>query len=125
MRTSSFKYLLSVVFVLVWGTAADAAVLTFTWDANSESDLAGYRLWQGDKSGGPYVLVGDIPLSYLEDPAVPQWVLVDAPVHRAFFVLTAYDTENLESGYSNEVGVNIPPGNPQNFRVTITIIVVP
>ena len=36
--------------------------VTFEWSPNSEPDLAGYRLWSGKISGGPYVQAGnDIP----------------------------------------------------------------
>ncbi len=43
-----------------------------------------------------------------------------------FFVLTAFDTYGNESGHSNEVTLitdSIAPGNPGEFKITITISV--
>jgi hypothetical protein len=41
-------------FVLLCATPAHAMNVTFTWDANTESDLAGYKVYYGTISGGPY-----------------------------------------------------------------------
>lgn len=67
------------------------------WDTNTETDLAGYKLYQGTVSGGPYVYIATIPAG----TETKKICFNDYITH--YWVLTAYDTENLESGYSNEV----------------------
>ena len=91
--------------------------VTFEWDANTEPDLAGYRIYQSAASG-QYVYgsgneIADIPAGTLEATILIQdgtW----------YFVATAYDSEGNESGPSNEVTDTFdstPPGCPANFRI--------
>lgn len=95
------------ILILIPSLAFGASA-TFRWDANTESDLAGYKLLAGDSPGGPYdiaELSHDIPLSSLSDPANPSFDM-EIPTDRIYyFVMIAYDNEEppLPSGYSNEV----------------------
>ena len=84
------------------------------WDPNTEEDLAGYSLYHSHNSGGPYEKSQDIPAGteeYVET--------VEEGIH--FWVLTAFDTSRNESGYSNEVSVELDgtapaaPGGLQRF----------
>lgn len=70
--------------------------LTISWDANSESDLAGYRLYRSTSSGGPYILVVDTTSTSYVDSG-----LVSGTTY--YYVITAYDTSGNESTYSTEV----------------------
>ena len=72
---------------------ADTSV-KLVWDANIESDLAGYKLYKGNESG-VYNDVTDVG-------NVTQYT-VDVPDGTWYFALSAYDTSDNESGYSNEV----------------------
>lgn len=85
--------------------------LSFAWDANTEPDLAGYRIYynNGD-SVFPYNGTGaiegnsliEIPLAILNDPANPEYTLhgfSDAETY--YFAATAYDIYGNESDYSN------------------------
>ncbi len=89
--------------------------VTLQWDANTESDLAGYKVYHDIDSGTPYDNVIEVPLTELEDVDNPEYIVSginDDENH--FFVVTAYDNQDppLESDYSNEVSLEsviIPP----------------
>ena len=67
--------------------------VTLTWNLNPENDVAGYVLYYGKASG--------IYSRSVEVTAPP--VTVTTTTKKTFFVVTAFDTMGLESGYSNEV----------------------
>ena len=95
-----------------------AADVTLAWSGNSESDLAGYYIYyKTGSSGAPYSGTGaaegnspiQMPVAELDNPAFPEYTihgLSDAETTN--FVLTAYDTDGNESGYSNEVSYHPP-----------------
>jgi hypothetical protein len=107
--------LVMMISVLLFGTVASADQVTLQWDANTESDLAGYIVyWDNDQAGEPYTHTVTMTLSEDENPdlnVVEKTItgLISGTTY--WFVVTAYDTENLESGYSNEVSyaANRPP----------------
>ena len=72
--------------------------VTLSWLANTESDLAGYKLYYG-RSTGIYDNIVDVKnvISYSMSVSVG----VDI-----FFALTAYDTSGNESGFSSELLFN-------------------
>lgn len=74
---------------------AGSAILR--WKQNSDSDLAGYRIYFGTRSRsyGPYVPVGKEVTSYKLNG------LSEGKTY--YFALTAVDKSGNESGYSNEV----------------------
>ena len=74
--------------------------ITLEWDANSEPDLAGYKLYFGTASG-----------SYsetLDAGNVTEAVVPVIPGATYFFAVTAYNIERLESPFSNEVTFTAP-----------------
>lgn len=117
------KFLLILLFVL-WSFSANAASqVTFAWDANSESDLAGYEIHKGTVSG-TYTGSVDIPLANLSDPASPEYT-GSYPDGTFYFALKAYDQSGNYSGFSEEVIVvidSIAPSIPANFRVIIIVL---
>ena len=107
------KYLLVFAALLI-AVSAYAAVTNLAWDANTESDLAGYKLYQSTTAGGPYTFVREVDQNTLTAATA------DLPDGTYFFVVTAFDTFGNESGYSNEVSKTddtTPPAPPQNFRL--------
>ena len=89
------------VFVILWSGTAWAA--TLTWEANSEPDLAGYRVYQCSalpctaKSGAsPVAMVGKNETS----------LNIGTPSRTQYYFITAYDYAQNESGASNVVVFN-------------------
>ena len=80
--------------------------ITLAWDANTEPNLAGYKVYydsngSGEPYGGTGATEGDSPVDVGNVTEFILHGLLDGEVH--FFAVTAYNDEGLESGYSNEV----------------------
>jgi fibronectin type 3 domain-containing protein len=117
MGMKTFKTIMIAIGIMVVSGCLFAAQIQVTWNANTEEDLAGYRLYVGKASGqyGEPVDVGN----------VTEYVMEITPQHGAtyYFALTAYDTSGNESGYSDEASVfikdSMPPSNPKSLLVKI------
>src|SRR5262245_46050982 len=94
--------LLATLFVLASASVLRAATVTATWNANPESDIAGYRLLYGTSSGN-YTTTIDVG-------NVTTYVATVTGGQTYFFVVQAYDTSGLTSPNSAEVSVNVPAG---------------
>jgi hypothetical protein len=68
--------------------------VSLSWDTHPEPDVAGYRVYRGDASGGPYSHVADVTVPSYEDTGLANGVTV-------FYVVTAVDSQ-FESGFSGE-----------------------
>ncbi len=97
--------------------------VTLAWDANAETNLAGYKVYYGTTAGGPYNGSGSsegaspivVPLGSLTTPSSPEFTVHGLAGGTHYFVATAYNTDGLESGYSNEAytqGSSTPPATP-------------
>lgn len=127
MRNKSVisSYFLRIALILVailfcFQSSSYAADITLKWAANTEPDLAGYKIYyKTGFSGAPYDGVdidqGSSPISltvddpddpYYVDPDNPEFLLTGLDDNEDYFlVVTAYDNEEPynESGFSNEV----------------------
>ena len=92
------------------------------WDANTEPDRAGYRIYYDTESGSPYegkdAAEGDSPINVeitdVEAGNTARYTMTDMNEDETyFFTVTAYNTSGNESEYSNEVstGSDISTGN--------------
>jgi PKD repeat protein len=109
-----------VVFLVSVGSAAD---ITLAWDANTESDIAGYFIYyrtefMGPPDGGTGAQEGDspicVPFEVLNNPDYPTYTIHGlSDVENYFFLVTAYNTSGYQSGFSNEVYQLCP--NPFNM----------
>ena len=79
------------------------------WDANSEPDIDHYNVYRSPTSGSGYSVIGTAaqsqnPISFT-DPT---------PASTGYYVVTAVNTSGSESGFSNElcVELNAPPPPP-------------
>ena len=84
------------LWLLLISSSASAAQLRLAWDANTESDLAGYKVYYGTGSGtyGSPINVGKVTTCTLNSLT---------PGQTYYIAVTAYDTSDNESGYSTEV----------------------
>jgi len=95
------------IFLAVGAYAAPANKLGLEWDANTETNLAGYKVYYKTGSPGPpYDGVGQVEGdSPIDVGNVTEFYFnsIDFRAKDFWFVVTAYSTEGFESGYSNEV----------------------
>ncbi len=93
-------FLFAVLLVFPYPNGHCAQV-TLAWDPNSESDLAGYKIYYGTASGNYQwnTDVGNVTI-------YTQSSLNIGVTY--YFAATAYNTQGLESGFSNEVLYTVP-----------------
>lgn len=94
------KKLILIMFLLLIAGFCNSQVITLIWDANIESDLAGYKIHYG-YSPGNYTQIVNVG-------NVTTWEVTLANGHY-YFAATAYDQVGNESGYSNEVDTLLAP----------------
>lgn len=111
------RTIFALVITLAMAFSLNAANVKVEWDANTETDLAGYRVYMGLASGvyGQPVDVGNV---------TEHTVTLNPEVGTEyFFAVTAYDTSNNESGFSDEVSIFVPdqtaPEKPKSLIVRI------
>lgn len=103
MKVHRSRYLSPLFLVAsLWCAApAWAQSVTLEWDANTETDLAGYKVYFGTASRtyGTPITLGKVT-TYTVTGLTPGVTY--------YFAVTAYNTAGLESGFSNEVSATIP-----------------
>jgi len=97
------KWFLAML-MLVGAATTGAERLTLAWDPSSSVDVVGYRLYYGTNTRS-YQFVTNAGL------VLTQSVVI-AHRGRWFFAATAYDTNGLESDFSNEVSWQSKPVPP-------------
>jgi hypothetical protein len=99
----------------------------FTWQPNTEPNLAGYKIHHGVASG-EYDSVVDAQLPALDDQGRVKFCHTYQNTDM-YFAATAYDSDNFESDYSSEVFVEQsqvdinPPAEFQKESVTVNVTV--
>jgi hypothetical protein len=95
-------FLAVLIGTVCYAAPAPAADLRVTWNANTESDLAGYKLYYGTVTGtyGTPVVLGKVTSFQLTG-------LRDGTVY--YLALTAFDTSANDSGFSLEVSASTGP----------------
>jgi hypothetical protein len=101
--------------------------VTLQWDANSEPDLAGYRVYyQAESSDFPFQGTGTIEGPAPLDVGNQTTATINGldPGNDYYFAVSAYNTLNLESDYSNIVNIleSIPPTVTLNPVTSMTIL---
>src|SRR5262249_49384571 len=98
-----------VVVQRVTNAAMGGACITGThsvalgWTASTSSNIAGYNVYRGTVSGGPY--------TRLNTSVVTGTIYTDGAVQSGqtyYYVATAVDTSNNESAYSSQATAVVP-----------------
>ena len=110
------------IFLTVFSFSPTALAIdyTFSWDANEEPQVEGYKLYYSvDLPGPPYD--GLHPFYPHSDSPIDVGNVTEYTLHDLeegviyYFAVTAYDSEGNESGYSNQVS-NADLDNLETFR---------
>jgi len=106
--STSLLFLVMTICILAGQTDCFAATVELSWDANTESMLAGYKVYyKTDSSALPFDGVdaaeGASPLNVLNLTSTTISGLDPNRTH--YFAITAYDTSGVESSYSNIVTI--------------------
>jgi hypothetical protein len=99
----NFVITLIILSVLGLSQIALAAQIRLAWDPNTESDLAGYKIYYGTSSR---TYTNSIDVENVTTYTLSGLI----PGQTYYIAVTAYDTSYNESGYSNEVSG--PPTTP-------------
>lgn len=91
----------ALLLLLVWTTPSFSAQVTLAWDANTEPDLAGYRIHYGTSSG-----VYPFSVDLRKNTGCTISDLEEGTTY--FFAATAYDTHGDESEFSRELHYTTP-----------------
>jgi hypothetical protein len=88
---------------------ANAKTATLGWSSNTEPDLEGYVIYRNTNSPGPpYKFSDPVPEDELADPLHPKATLTGLNKGKEYYIaLTAYNTAGVESGFSNDVCVEV------------------
>jgi hypothetical protein len=79
----------------------DGGIIKIGWYPNTESDLAGYRVYYGTGSEGTFSNSIDVGMATREVDLVVYTITTLIKDERYCIALTAYNTSNYESGLSN------------------------
>ena len=98
------KFLFFLLLTILFSNLSQegfCAQITLTWDPNTETDLAGYDIYYGTSSGN-YQSKTDVG-------NVTTYTVNGLNVGVTYYLTaTAYNTQGLESGFSNEVIYTVP-----------------
>jgi fibronectin type 3 domain-containing protein len=83
-------------------SAPTTSSVTLTWTPNTDTDLAGYKIYRATASGAYGAALATVPAGTVTHLATGLAVNTTY-----FFVITAYDTAGNESPFSNEVSKSI------------------
>ncbi len=114
--------MLPLFFILTFFSTSFAAALLVSWDANSEADLAGYKLYYGTEQANYSELV--------DVGSVNSYIVQNLTEGQTYyFVLTAYDRSGNESAPSDEATATVvgpqtlATASPEGVTITWSPIV--
>ena len=89
-----------------------SSTVSLFWGANSEPDLLRYNVYRSLTSGFGYSVIGTTPQA-----ADPISFTDPTPLGTGYYVVTAVNTSSSESGFSNELCVQVSGGGGNDAPV--------
>lgn len=84
------------------GASSSAASVTLEWDPNTETDLAGYKIYSATMPGAYQAPIATVPAN------ATMYVVNGLQSGTTnFFVVTAFNASSSESAFSNEVSKTV------------------
>jgi len=113
-------FFMAICILFIMARLAWSAEVTLEWDANTEPNLAGYNVYQAERSGDSSTAWEKIGTNEPDTEGVilTEYTLtVDGAKNWTWYV-TAFSSDGIESGPSNTVELydRTPPLNPNNLR---------
>ncbi len=107
----------SFCFFLFCGTAIANCTETFSWLPNTESNIAGYKIYYGSTKGGPYPNVVNVGNPGSVGGLIKATVTVLTCGQQYYFVCVAVNDTGFESAYSNSVVNSIIIESDLSFKL--------
>jgi hypothetical protein len=101
-----------LLFIGCLFSSAFAADVKLSWNANSETDIAGYRIYKGLQSG---TYTSNV---FSSNPTTTATMTGLEEGKTYYFAATAINSASQESDYSNEVVYQVPVSVPVTFTIT-------
>ena len=117
-----FAMMFACLLIIAGQSACFASTVVLQWDPNTDSDLAGYKVYyQADSSTPPFQGTGAVQGPSPIDIGNNTTATISGldPAHPYYFAVTAYNTSGVESAYSNIVSV------PELVPPTVTAFTLP
>lgn len=96
--------------------------ITFAWTMENTPDLAGFNIYQRENEVNYNY---DVPIAKIEDPNIREYTLNGVPDGKnLYWVLRAFDYDNLESNDSNETNqsqTGSPPAPGLNIKTVVDV----
>lgn len=102
------KLLIIVIILLFCNCALYAGEINLSWDANTEPDLAGYRVHYGSEH--------DLYTEMFDVGVVTKYTITNLNAGVYYISLTAYDASGNESDYSYEIVKTLKVGVVKKLR---------
>lgn len=125
-KLSLIFMLIMALFVAPIAVMAGTKTVEFTWEQNISDDFGGWTLWKSVETGGPYAKVTDIAYVSTQSTYISDQIISapDGQTTTFYFVLSAFDISQNQSGYSNEVSEEFDfeaPDDPSSFSLIIKV----
>ena len=113
------KGFLLLILLALGSVSSQGFEVVLAWDANSEADLAGYRIYYGVQGATNAPVVAESAVS--GSPLVTISGLVLGETYE--FYATAFNTAGLESEPSEVLTFTVPtrPSAPKGLRIVVTV----
>jgi fibronectin type 3 domain-containing protein len=104
--------IMALGLLLLFVQGVHAATVTVTWNQNTESDVAGYKVYYGTAPRSQSAYANSVSIN----GKTSTTAVLTLSAGTYYFAVTARDTAGNESAFSTEVNATVPsiqpPGKP-------------